>query len=135
LAERKDRLVSVRQCFCGCQKTDGKISVDYWGWSSGRQCNQVGKSCAGVHGKYVECSECLAKNEATGKYSQCQKFATANISTAPGGGVIKPPAELPSTNPFSKSGMNAPKIQYRGVEAEGSGSSPAEQEDKTPAPK
>lgn len=127
LAGPKDRLVSVRQCLCACKRGDGEIRVFEWGWKAGQQCNAIGKNCtsdpgnASSSGQFIECSECLAKNLTTGKYSQCQKFANANISTAPGGGVIKPPAErgdpVPSTDPFSKSGMNAP-IMKRGVEGE-----------------
>jgi len=125
LAEKKDRLVSVRQCMCTCtSKSDAtKFVVVDWP-TQGSTCNQVGTKCShysGVDGKYTECSMCLAKNLTTGKYSRCQKFANANISTAPGGGVIKPPAErgdpVPSTDPFSKSGMNAP-VMKRGVEGE-----------------
>lgn len=121
LADRKDRIVRARQCFCECSYTNGGVGVWSWGWDAVQPCNQVGDNCkdTGGSGKFTKCTECVAKNLTTNKYMQC---STANISTAPGGGVIKPPAErgdpVPSTDPFSKSGMKAPIIQRRGVEGD-----------------
>lgn len=101
-------------CICNCAGGGG---VGRLVWKKVGACHLAnGKRCtsSGRSGTLNSCDACKATSPTICDF-------TAALSHKPGGGVIKPPAErgdpAPSTDPFSKSGMNAP-ILRRGIEGE-----------------
>ena len=107
-------------CICNCAGGGG---VGRLVWKKVGACHLAdGKKCTsgGWQGTLNSCDSCKATSPTICDF-------TAALSHRPGGGVIKPPAErgdpVRPTDPFSKSGMNAP-IMRRGVEGETGTSSP-----------
>lgn len=99
-------------------------------------------SCANSGGT-VACTNdgdymCCKKNTDGGQ--DCEQIASfktpkGSVGQIPGGQLqVAPTNPVPKTSPFQKGGTNEP-IMRRGVEGEGSGSSPTGQEEKATAPK
>lgn len=135
LAASKLRL-GQRSCFCNCSTSQNAgVGVLSWDLKGNEHCSIVGNVCHfnGVAGKITQCSSCTVILVDSTLKNSCSP--AVGFQVAPGGGVIKPPAEQGDPVPSTSTTGTLGGVYQRGVEGAPATTAPTEKKDKAPAPK